>query len=71
MISGRGTRDLLSVGDLRFAGALLHVPALVRHQEADGQVGNGKCHTLIILLIMVDEFSTVMEGLSGVFSWMQ
>ena len=42
MISGRGPRDVLAVGDLRFARALLHVPAVVRHQEADDQVGHGE-----------------------------
>ena len=40
--SGRGTGNLLAVGDLRLARALLHVPTLLRHQEADGEVGHGE-----------------------------
>ena len=42
LISGGGPRDDLSGDDLRFARALLHVPAVVRHQEADDQVGHGE-----------------------------
>ena len=40
--SGGGPGDVLAVGHLRLARPLLHVPALLRHQEADGEVGHGE-----------------------------
>ena len=54
-ISGGRPGDVLAVGDLRRAGPLLHVPAVVRHQDADGQVDHGELSSFNLALLPAEE----------------
>ena len=63
-ISGGRPGDVLAVGDLRRAGPLLHVPALLRHQDADGQVDHGELLTFNLALLPAEE----SRSLSHVFA---